>query len=77
MAKLKIADKWYERTIVPSEFTRVFEPRVHPFLRNNIWYIKGRGRDSLIDTGLGVTSPKAEIADLIDKPMVAVATHVH
>jgi glyoxylase-like metal-dependent hydrolase (beta-lactamase superfamily II) len=77
LEKLEIADKWYERTIVSPELTRLFELHVHPFLRCNIWHIKGRDRDLLIDTGLGVASLKDEIADLIDKPIAAVATHVH
>jgi glyoxylase-like metal-dependent hydrolase (beta-lactamase superfamily II) len=50
---------------------------VHPFLRCNIWHVRGRERDLLVDTGLGVASLRREIADLVDKPVMAVATHIH
>jgi len=31
----------------------------------------------VIDTGIGVSSVAGELVDLIDKPVVAVATHSH
>ena len=74
---LKLADKWYERKSITNDLTLVFEPHVHPFLRCNIWHLKGRDKDLLIDTGLGVSSLRDEIADLIDKPIAALATHIH
>jgi glyoxylase-like metal-dependent hydrolase (beta-lactamase superfamily II) len=46
-------------------------------LRCNIWHVQGRDRDLLIDTGLGVASLRDEIHDLIDKPLIALATHIH
>jgi len=77
MSKMKIAERWYERTIVSPDVTLLTEIHVHPFLRCNIWHIRGRVRDLLIDTGLGVASLKDEISDLVDKPVSALATHVH
>ncbi len=74
---LKLAGKWYERKTITSDITLIFEPYVHPFLRCNIWHVRGRDKDLLIDTGLGVSSLKDEIQDLIDKPVTALATHVH
>ncbi len=74
---LKIAERWYSRKKISDDITLIFEPHVHPFLRCNIWHIKGRERDLLIDTGLGVASLKSAIEDLIDKPLTAVATHIH
>lgn len=74
---LKLADHWYERKKVTDDITLIYEPHVHPFLRCNIWHLRGRDKDLLIDTGLGVSSLKDEIGDLIDKPLTAVATHIH
>ena len=74
---LKLADKWYERKSISDDVTLVYEPHVHPFLRCNIWHVRGRDRDLLIDTGLGVASLKDAIADLVDKPLTALATHIH
>ncbi|MGL5925128.1 MBL fold metallo-hydrolase, partial [Chroococcidiopsis sp.] len=42
-----------------------------------LWLIKGRDRDLLIDTGLGVASLRQYIASLIDKPLLAIASHIH
>jgi glyoxylase-like metal-dependent hydrolase (beta-lactamase superfamily II) len=50
---------------------------VHPLLRCNIWHVRGSDHDLLVDTGLGAKSLATEIQDLIDKPLLAVATHVH
>lgn len=74
---LRIADRWYARRRVSDDITLLWEPHVHPFLRCNIWHLRGRDADLLVDTGLGVASLKDEIADLVDKPLVAVATHIH
>ncbi len=74
---LQVADQWYETKKLSDELTLIFEPHVHPFLRCNIWHLRGRDRDLLIDTGLGVSSLKDAIADLIDKPVLALATHIH
>ena len=74
---MQIAGHWYERRTINDDITLIYEPHVHPFLRCNIWHIRGRDADLLIDTGLGVASLKDEIQDLIDKPLIAIATHIH
>jgi len=75
--RLQIASRWFERRVVADGLTLLREPHAHPLLRCNIWYVRGRERDLLIDTGLGVASLRYEIADLVDKPLVALATHIH
>ncbi len=74
---LPIADNWYKHKRLNNETTLIFEPAVHPFLRCNIWHIRGRDQDLLIDTGLGVSPLKPAIEHLIDKPLAAIATHIH
>jgi glyoxylase-like metal-dependent hydrolase (beta-lactamase superfamily II) len=74
---LKIAERWYERRRISDDITLIWEPHVHSFLRCNIWHVRGRDADLLVDTGLGVVSLKDAIADLIDKPLIALATHIH
>ena len=77
MTALMLADKWYERKKISDEITLIYEPHVHPLLQCNIWFVRGRDRDLLIDTGLGISSLKEEIQDLTDKPLLALATHIH
>jgi glyoxylase-like metal-dependent hydrolase (beta-lactamase superfamily II) len=77
MSKLHVANRWFERKRIDAALTLLWEPFVHPLLRCNIWHLRGRDADLLIDTGLGIASLKDEIADLAEKPLVAVATHIH
>lgn len=74
---LKTAERWYEVKKITDDLRLVYEPHVHPFLRCNIWHLKGRDYDLLIDTGLGVASLKDAIAEQLDKPVLALATHIH
>lgn len=74
---MKIAERWFERKEMGDGITLLREPHVHPLIRCNIWFVRGRDRDLLIDTGVGVASLKQEIADLTDKPLIVVASHIH
>ncbi|WP_437300196.1 MBL fold metallo-hydrolase [Sorangium sp. So ce426] len=77
MATLPIADRWFEITRVSDDITRLIEPHVVPLMRCNIWHVRGRDRDLMIDTGLGIVSLREAMKHLIDKPVTAVATHTH
>ena len=48
-----------------------------PLLRCNIWHVRGRDQDILIDTGLGVSSLAKAARDLFEKPLLVVLTHTH
>ena len=74
---LPIAERWFERRAVDAELTLIWEPHVHPLLRCNIWHLRGRDADLVVDTGLGVASLRDAAHDLFDKALVAVATHAH
>ena len=56
-----------------DDITLIFEPHVVPFLRCNIWHVRGRDRDLVIDTGLGVASLSEFAKDILDRPVTAVA----
>jgi glyoxylase-like metal-dependent hydrolase (beta-lactamase superfamily II) len=45
--------------------------------RCNIWYIIGRDRDLIIDTGLGLWPIAIDVASLHERPVIAVCTHSH
>lgn len=74
---MKIAERWFERKDMGDGVTLLWEPHIHPFIRCNIWHVAGRDRDLLIDTGTGVASLKTEVAKLTEKPLTALATHIH
>lgn len=78
---LPVADRWFERREVAAGLDLWFEPHVHRFFRANIWYVRGRDLDLVIDPGMGIASLRAAMAragqDLDDRPVLAVATHGH
>jgi len=74
---LQIADRWFEIRRVDDDITLLWEPHVVPLMRCNIWHVRGRDCDLLIDTGMGISSLRDATAHLIDKPVIAVATHTH
>ena len=74
---IKIADHWFERKTIDDEITLLWEPNVDPLVRCNIWHVRGRDKDMLIDTGLGVCSLREAARDLLEKEIIAVATHSH
>lgn len=74
---LQIAHRWFDRGAIDAEVTLLWEPYVHPMLRCNIWHMRGRDRDLLVDTGMGIASLRAAAHDFFEKPLLAVATHCH
>ena len=74
---LPLADRWFERRTIGGGITVLCEPHVIELMRCNIWHVRGRDRDLVIDTGMGVTSLVAELGELLDRPVSAVATHGH
>jgi glyoxylase-like metal-dependent hydrolase (beta-lactamase superfamily II) len=75
--ELPVAPRWWTRQSLADDVTLIVEPALDPFLRCNVWHVRGRDADLLVDTGMGVASLADEIADLVDRPLRAVATHYH
>jgi len=71
------AAAWFDRRNVDERTWHLWERHVHPFLRCNVWLVRGRDRSMLVDTGLGVVSLSEAARDLFDRPLAAVATHHH
>lgn len=77
MTGLRVAPRWFERRSFADGVTLLWEPAVHPLVRCNIWHVAGRDRDLVIDTGVGVVPLRGEIEQITDRPVVALATHIH
>lgn len=69
--------EWFQRTSLGEGITLLIESHVHELLRCNIWHIRGRDRDLLVDTGIGIASLSRAATDLFDASILAVATHAH
>lgn len=74
---MQVADQWFEKRSLDDGVTLIWEPYVVPLLRCNIWHVRGRDRDMIIDTGMGVVSLRTFARDILDRPVSAVATHAH
>jgi len=77
MTALPIADSWFEIRRIGDDVTLLWEPHVVSLMRCNIWHVRGRDRDLMIDTGMGIASLRAAARHLLDKKVTAVATHTH
>ena len=75
---LPTAETWFDRREVAPGVTRVTEPYVDVLMRANLWHVRGRDRDMLVDGGMGVVALRPAFPDLFDAgPVLAVATHTH
>jgi glyoxylase-like metal-dependent hydrolase (beta-lactamase superfamily II) len=74
---LPIADRWFELKRISDDITLLWEPHVVPLMRCNIWHVRGRDRDLMIDTGMGIASLREAALHLLQNNVTAVATHTH
>lgn len=77
MPSKPICESWFSTQRLREDLYLITEPHYYWYNRANLWLIKGQTQDLLIDTGLGVSSLRQYIASLIDKPLLAIASHIH
>ncbi len=70
-------DDWYEIQNVSDGISLIREKYVANWLRCNIWHVRGKNFDLLIDTGMGLRPLKKEIAALSQNPIKVISTHCH
>ena len=71
------ADSWYETTPLGDDVTYIREPFIKMFYRCNIWHVRGRDKDMLVDSGMGVVSLREQIPLVSERTLEAVASHTH
>lgn len=75
---LPVADRWFRQQRITPEVVLLVERHLDPFFESNMWHVRGRDRDLVVDTGNGIGDLRAELAPLLaDRPAVAVVTHHH
>ncbi|GAC1459865.1 MAG: MBL fold metallo-hydrolase [Chamaesiphon sp.] len=77
MSSKSICESWFSTQKIQDDLYLIAEPHYYWYNRANLWLIKGRTQDILVDTGLGVSSLRRYIASLIDKPLLTIASHIH
>lgn len=75
--KIATAETWWETKSVGDGVTWIWEPHIKPYYRCNIWHIRGRDQDLLIDSGMGVVSLRDHVRLVAERPLLAVASHSH
>lgn len=75
--ELPVADPWWVVRRLSHGVTLITEPHIHALLRCNVWHVRGRDRDLVIDTSLGL-APLAHLVEHdVGHVLLAVATHSH
>lgn len=77
MSSKRVCDSWFSTQRIRENLYLITEPHYYWYNRANLWLIKGQSQDLLLDTGLGVSSLPNYIASLLDKPLLAIASHIH
>jgi glyoxylase-like metal-dependent hydrolase (beta-lactamase superfamily II) len=72
-----IASRWFEFRRIDDDITLIWEPHVVRLLQCNIWHVRGRDHDLLVDAGLGMASLREAARDLLQRLPLALATHSH
>ena len=75
--RIATPESWYETRSLADGVTHIWEPHIKPFYRCNIWHLRGRERDLLVDSGMGVVSLREQVAIVAERPLIAVASHTH
>ena len=68
---------WYAQTSLGDGVTLIWEREIKPDWRCNIWHVRGRTCDLLIDSGMGLRPLRKAIPLLTGRPIVALASHTH
>jgi glyoxylase-like metal-dependent hydrolase (beta-lactamase superfamily II) len=79
---LPAAASWFSLTWVTGRTAVITEPHVDDLLQANLWYLRGRERDLLVDTGNGVAHVRPVLDRLTrdgarERDIVALVTHAH
>ena len=75
--QIATADTWYETRRIGDGVTYIGEPFIREFYRCNIWHVRGRDKDMLVDSGMGVVSLREQIPLVSERKCIAVASHTH
>ncbi len=68
---------WFAQRQLADDLTRFTEPAVHDYFRANVFFLRGRDRDLLVDSGMGIVPLAPHLKPAPGRPLVALATHIH
>jgi Metallo-beta-lactamase superfamily len=68
---------WFAMERLSAGVTRIWEHQIKREYGANIWLVKGRDRNLLVDSRFGLASLRENIPELNAKPIIVIATHSH
>ena len=71
------AGNWFRKRVMADWLIAYDEPFMNDFVRANMYLMRGRDMDLLVDTGMGVSRLRDAIDPTAGKPLLALATHLH
>ena len=71
--RLPVADVWYAVSPCDDDIVHLREAWIDPYLTGDIWLVRGRDRDLLVDCGTGIVSPRPVVEAVARNPVIAVA----
>lgn len=74
---LPVVDHWFTIDEVSPGIHLLTEPYCHRLVRANCFFVTGRDRNLLVDTGMGIASMRAALGPLMDKPLILFTSHAH
>ncbi len=78
MEALGTVDRWFRLEDAGDGTTLLWEPHIDEFFVSNVWHVRGRDRDLLVDTANGIGDLRGEVAPLLEgREVIAVVTHEH
>ena len=74
---LSVADRWFRTEGIAPDLMLLVEQHLDRFFESNVWHLRGRDRDLVVDTGNGIGDLRGELGPLDGRAVIAVATHEH
>src|SRR5262245_50670252 len=68
---------WFRKRAFAEWLTAYDEPFMNAYVRANMYLVRGRDMDLLIETGMGVSRLSEAVQTTPGKPLLALATHIH
>jgi glyoxylase-like metal-dependent hydrolase (beta-lactamase superfamily II) len=78
--ELPVAERWFAASDIEPGVSVLVEPHVHEWMRSNVWLVRGRNADLLVDSGNGIAPLRPVVEGLRNdprRPLRAIATHGH
>jgi glyoxylase-like metal-dependent hydrolase (beta-lactamase superfamily II) len=76
-AGLQVIKPWFGVTDIDHRTILLSEPGLHRLIAANIWWIRGRDRDLVIDSGNGIASLRQLLPEIFERDPLLIVTHFH